>query len=112
MPTLVGDVGRGGTLYIANCMRCHATTGDGGPVPAPLRGPTTPAFAPALWGPRSFAIGAGMGRVERAAAFIRTMMPYDKPGTLTDQQAYDLAAFGVITFRGPTSRARPATGRR
>lgn len=93
MPKLVGDVARGGTLYIANCMRCHATNGDGGPVPAPVRGPTTPAFAPALWGPRSFAIGAGLARVERAAAFIRTMMPYDKPGTLTDQQAYDVAAF-------------------
>ena len=93
MPKLVGDVARGGTLYIANCMQCHATNGDGGPVPAPVRGPTTPAFAPALWGPRSFAIGAGLARVERAAAFIRTMMPYDKPGTLTDQQAYDVAAF-------------------
>jgi thiosulfate dehydrogenase len=93
MPKLVGDVARGGTLYIANCVRCHATNGDGGPVPAPVRGPTTPAFAPALWGPRSFAIGAGLARVERAAAFIRTMMPYDRPGTLTDQQAYDVAAF-------------------
>lgn len=93
MPKLVGDATRGSTLYVANCVRCHATTGAGGPVPAPLRGPTTPVFAPALWGPRSFSVGAGLARVERAAAFIRTVMPYDRPGSLTDQQAYDLAAF-------------------
>jgi thiosulfate dehydrogenase len=93
MPKLVGDTARGATLYVANCLRCHAIAGGGGPVPASIRGPNTPAFAPALWGPRSFSIGAGLARGERAAAFIRTVMPYDAPGTLTDQQAYDLAAF-------------------
>ena len=109
MPKLVGDVARGGTLYIANCMRCHATNGDGGPVPAPVRGPTTPAFAPALWGPRSFAIGAGLARVERAAAFIRTMMPYDKPGTLriSKPTTWPLSCYHI---HARTSRARPTTG--
>jgi thiosulfate dehydrogenase len=93
MPKLVGDATRGGMLFTANCVRCHGTTGAGGQVPAQVRGPNTPAFAPALWGPRSFSIGAGLGRVERAAAFIRVAMPYDQPGTLSDQQAFDLAAY-------------------
>jgi thiosulfate dehydrogenase len=34
-----------------------------------------------------------MARVERAASFVRHNMPFDKPGTLTDQQAFDVAAF-------------------
>jgi thiosulfate dehydrogenase len=34
-----------------------------------------------------------MARVERAAAFIRYNMPFDRPGTLTDQQAFDIAAY-------------------
>jgi thiosulfate dehydrogenase len=41
-----------------------------------------------------------MARVRTAAAFIRHNMPFDKPGTLTDQQAMDLAAY-------VTSQPRP-----
>jgi thiosulfate dehydrogenase len=93
MPKLVGDVGRGAKLYVPNCVRCHAANGDGGPVPAPSRGENASLFAPALWGPRSFSIGAGLARVERTAAFIRVVMPYDRPGSMTDQESYDLAAF-------------------
>jgi thiosulfate dehydrogenase len=55
---------------------------------------------PALWGGRSFSIGASMARVERAASFIRHNMPFDRAGSLTDQQAYDIAAY-------LTSKTRP-----
>jgi thiosulfate dehydrogenase len=48
---------------------------------------------PALWGPRSFSIGASMAREERAASFIWHNMPQSKPGSLTPQQAFDVAAF-------------------
>ena len=48
---------------------------------------------PALWGPKSFSIGASMARVERAASFIRRNMPFDRPGALNDQQAFDIAAY-------------------
>jgi thiosulfate dehydrogenase len=81
MPALSGDSGRGRPLFAANCTRCHGNNGAGiGP-------------APALWGKSSFSIGASMARVERAASFIRHNMPFDRPGSLTDQQAYDLAAY-------------------
>jgi thiosulfate dehydrogenase len=34
-----------------------------------------------------------MARVRTAAAFIRTSMPFDQPGSLTDAQAADVAAY-------------------
>ena len=87
MPALAGDATRGRTLFGDGCARCHGADGAGvGP-------------APALWGPRSFSIGASMARAERAASFIRHNMPLDQPGTLSDQDAYDLAAFMTAMAR-------------
>ena len=81
MPPLTGDSARGRGLFVNNCARCHGDQGAGmGPFPA-------------LWGPRSFSIGASMARQERAASFIRRNMPWDRPGTLTNQQAFDIAAY-------------------
>jgi thiosulfate dehydrogenase len=76
-----GDSTRGVGLYAENCARCHGADATGTPL------------APPLWGERSFSIGASMAREERAAAFIRRNMPLDRPGTLTDQQAYDIARY-------------------
>ena len=75
------DSTRGHLLFRDNCARCHGTNGQGIGV------------VPALWGARSYSIGASMARVERAAAFISHNMPFDRPGTLSDQQAYDIAAY-------------------
>src|SRR5262249_11444297 len=80
LANLPADTVRGARLFASTCARCHGANGEGiGPVPA-------------LWGPRSFDIGASMARVTIAATFIRRAMPYDQPGTLTDQQAFDVAA--------------------
>jgi len=70
MANLSGDSTRGRRLFIDNCARCHASDGAG----------MAPAF-PALWGPKSFSVGASMARQERAASFIRHNMPFDQPGT-------------------------------
>lgn len=87
MPALVGDSVAGHVLFTANCERCHGADGAGvGPVPA-------------LWGAKSFSIGASMARQERAASFIRHNMPFDRPGTLSDQQAFDIAAYVVAMAR-------------
>jgi thiosulfate dehydrogenase len=88
MPKLNGDAARGDSVYGATCARCHGADGAG------------MAKVPALWGPKSFSIGASMARVERAASFIRYNMPFDKPGTLSDRDAFDVAAF-------LTSKPRP-----
>lgn len=82
---LEGDTARGSQIFATTCVACHGADGNGS------------ATAPPLWGPRSFNVGAGMGRVRSAAAFIHQLMPRDKPGTLTPQQAFDVATY--ITTR-------------
>ncbi len=75
------DTAAGAALYSSTCAKCHGPEGQG------------TAVAPPLWGARSYNIGAGMARLRTAADFIRNNMPFDQPGTLTDQQAIDVAAF-------------------
>ncbi len=48
---------------------------------------------PPLWGAQSFNWGAGMHRINTAASFIKYNMPLGKPGTLSDRDAWDVAAF-------------------
>ena len=74
------DQVRGAAVYAATCARCHGDDGRS-------------AAAPPLWGDGSYNIGASMAQLHSAAAFIRHNMPYDRPGTLGDQDAYDVAAF-------------------
>ena len=85
---LDGDTLSGAEIWRTTCAQCHGLNGEGTPI------------APPTWGDRSFNIGAGMARIRTAAAFIRHNMPFDRPGTLTDQQAQDVAAYLV-------SRPRP-----
>jgi len=75
---------RGKGVYAENCAMCHG--GDGqGRVVAGQR------VFPALWGPESFNWGAGMHRVNTAAAFIRANMPLGAAGTLSVQDDWDVA---------------------
>ncbi|MEO8600750.1 MAG: cytochrome C, partial [bacterium] len=46
-----------------------------------------------LWGKDSFNWGAGMHRIDTAAGFIKANMPYSRGGTLSDQEAWDVALF-------------------
>jgi thiosulfate dehydrogenase len=81
LPAMKGDTARGRAVFAANCVLCHGTDGHG------------TAAAPPLWGPKSFNIGAGMTRVQSAARFIHEVMPRDRPGVLTPQQAFDVASY-------------------
>jgi thiosulfate dehydrogenase len=71
----------GAVIYRNRCMTCHEANGAGNEMDPPL------------WGPTSFNDKAGMSRMDRMAPFIRAAMPRNAPGTLTDQQAVDVAAF-------------------
>jgi thiosulfate dehydrogenase len=81
------DPARGGQLFQAKCTGCHGSDGQG------ARTPDGKVVYPPLWGPRSFNWGAGMARVDLGAGFIKANMPFDQPRTLSDQDAWDVAAF-------------------
>jgi len=81
------DVARGKALYAQKCSACHGVNGLG------LAGAGGAFTFPPLWGPRSFNTGAGMARISVAAAFVQAKMPLGAGGTLTDQEAYDIAAY-------------------
>ena len=70
MPKLTGDSARGSQVFATTCVMCHGPEGQGNP----------PLF-PALWGPKSFSIGASMAREERAASFIKHFMPQIRRGS-------------------------------
>src|SRR3546814_7456590 len=57
------------------------------------RDPESGVVFPPLWGPDSYNWGAGMARIDTAAGFIKANMPLGKPFSLTDQEAWDVAAF-------------------
>lgn len=82
------DLANGEKLFQQSCSQCHGADGSG----------TGPTSGPALWGDKSFNIGAGMGRISTAAGYIKRNMPLGemggiKQGSLSDQQAADLAGF-------------------
>jgi len=85
-PAMAPDYARGGKVYEQNCALCHGADGQG-----QFSGSTT--VFPPLWGPKSFNWGAGMHDIANASAFIKANMPLGLGGTLTDQQAWDVAYF-------------------
>jgi thiosulfate dehydrogenase len=80
------DYARGEKIYAANCALCHGADGAGQKVEGRY-------VFPPLWGPDSFNWGAGMHQLDNAAAFIRANMPLGRGGTLTEQDAWDVALF-------------------
>jgi thiosulfate dehydrogenase len=82
LPELNGDATKGSKVYADQCAVCHGEDGKG---KLPL--------IPALWGPDSYSDGAGMHQIPKMAAFVQHNMPQNDPGTLTPQDAYDVAAY-------------------
>ena len=86
------DPRRGRALYVAKCWQCHGERGQGLRIGDLKPGP--------LWGARSWNDGAGAARIYTLAAYIRQAMPYTAPGSLTDEEAQQIAAY-------VTSQPRP-----
>lgn len=80
------DLAKGAQVYTAQCAVCHGQNGDGQKAGEDY-------VFPALWGADSFNWGAGMHRINTAAAFIKENMPLGKGGTLSDEDAWHVAAF-------------------
>jgi thiosulfate dehydrogenase len=85
-PPLQPDYARGQDVYGANCAMCHGFDGHGQSARGRL-------VFPPVWGPSSYNWGAGMAQINNAAGFIKANMPLGKGGSLTDQQAWDVALF-------------------
>ena len=79
------DPRKGEALFMDRCTNCHGEDGQGVAIGDKKAGP--------LWGPDSWNDGAGAARVYTLAGIIRYSMPYLNPGSLTDQEAQELAAF-------------------
>ena len=85
-PDKAPDLQRGQVVFTAQCVLCHGADGQG------QRSGETQVFPP-LWGERSYNWGAGMHSIDKAAAFIQANMPLGRGGTLSAQDAWDVAAF-------------------
>ena len=75
------DAGNGKNVFAGKCAFCHGFDGQG------------TMAAPPVWGPQSYTIAAGMARVSVAAAFIKANMPRSWGWSLSDDDAYDVAAY-------------------
>ena len=83
----VGKIDRrkGEAIFLERCTSCHGVDGQGVAVGDKKPGP--------LWGPDSWNDGAGAARVYTLAGIVRYAMPYLSPGSLTDEEAQEVAAF-------------------
>lgn len=86
-PPLPRDYLRGQKVFEQQCALCHGSNGAG------QEDASGQATFPALWGDKSFNWGAGMGNIKNAAGFIKANMPLSLGGSLSDQQAWDVATF-------------------
>ena len=68
------DPVHGAIVYAEKCASCHGSEGQG------MDTPDGGYLFPALWGDKSFNIGAGMARLDTAAAFIHANMPLGAGG--------------------------------
>jgi thiosulfate dehydrogenase len=76
----------GRMVYRHSCALCHGVNGQGLMVGDRM-------IFPPLWGSHSFNCGAGLHLVAKAASFIQRNMPLGNPGTLSVQQAWDVARY-------------------
>lgn len=85
-PAQPADYARGEKVYAQNCALCHGVDGQG------QRSADKQVFPP-LWGPKSYNWGAGMHQMGNAAGFIQANMPLGLGGSLSEQDAWDVAMF-------------------
>lgn len=83
--TTSGSVAVGRQEFAGHCAVCHGSHGQGGHY--------KDLTAPPLWGPHSFAVGAGMSKPAVAARFIWANMPYGHGRTLAPQTARNIADY-------------------
>ena len=85
--SLTPNSAHGKAVYAEKCAACHGADGQG------IKESTGEYAFPPVWGDASFNIGAGLARTFTAAAFVKHNMPLGQGGTLSDQDAVDVAEY-------------------
>lgn len=85
-PPRPADYARGKQVFAESCALCHGADGQGQRVAGRQ-------VFPPLWGAESYNWGAGMHQLDNAAGFIKANMPLGRGGSLSDQQAWDVAMY-------------------
>ena len=79
----------GAAIFVSKCSSCHGAEGEGLLISGAYKNPP-------LWGEHSYTVSAGMYRITKLAAFVKSNMPlgatYKNP-ELNDEEAWDVAAF-------------------
>lgn len=83
----IPDLANGLKVYQQKCSMCHQANGQG------FFAQDGKVIYPALWEKNSFNIGAGMARLHTAAGFVKKNMPLGQGNSLTDKEAWDVAAY-------------------
>jgi thiosulfate dehydrogenase len=81
------DLAHGREVYASQCAACHGADGEG------QKSAGGQTVFPPLWGARSYNWGAGMSSITNAAGFIKANMPLSQSNTLSDREAWDVAAY-------------------
>lgn len=81
---------KGKLVYTTRCEGCHGKNGEG-----MLNIDSSAYLYPPLWGDHSYNVSAGLYRLSKFAAFVKTSMPYGTAATdpLSDEDAWNVAAF-------------------
>ena len=100
-PSGKASAATGSLVYQQKCAFCHNAEGQG-------RYLSHTYYRPALWGPNSYNIQAGMGsNLQDLAAFVHANMPYGNGGALTVQEAWDVACFVDAQTRPGKTASKP-----
>ena len=88
-PVPAGNALKGPHVFDAICWACHSRDLSGGK-------------APPLTGPKFYQVWQGK-KVDALFGFIRSSMPRDDPGFLSDEMAHDVVAYIVAYANNPTN---------
>ncbi|MCK9485545.1 MAG: c-type cytochrome [Dehalococcoidia bacterium] len=88
LPEGSGTVAEGADVYATNCARCHGPSGTEGGIGPQIVGEEGP------WEPgKTITIGSYWPYAETVYDYIRRAMPFDSPGSLTDDEVYAVVAW-------------------
>lgn len=93
LPPGNGTVGEGAAVYRANCAACHGEEGLGGPNDALVGTEPRGEFPFGTTRGLTSAIGSYWPYATTVFDYVRRAMPFDRPGSLTDDEVYSITAW-------------------